>query len=119
MTMTIYRENPGGSSGKKINMLYFTQLIYLKPGKETVFDAFEAVALPLIAKHNGQLLLRVRPAPAAFLEGEASPPYEIHLVSFPTDQDFEEFGKDPERTAVLHLKNESVDRIVLIKGMAL
>lgn len=100
-------------------MLFFTQLIYLKPGKEAVFDAFEAVALPLIARHNGQLLLRVRPAPSAFIEGEAPPPYEIHLVSFPMEQDFEAFGKDPERAAALHLKDASVQRIVLIKGAAL
>lgn len=100
-------------------MIHLTQLIYIKPGKEELFDSFESVALPLIAKHNGQLLLRVRPAPSAFIEGEAIPPYEIHLVSFPSDQDFEAFGKDPERAAALHLKNESVDRIVLIKGMAL
>jgi hypothetical protein len=100
-------------------MIHLTQLIYIRPGKEEVFDSFEAVALPLIAKHNGQLLLRVRPASSAFIEGEASPPYEIHLVSFPGEQDFEAFGKDPDRLAALHLKDESVDHVVLIKGIAL
>jgi hypothetical protein len=29
-------------------MIYLTQLVYLNPGKEEAFDAFEAVALPLI-----------------------------------------------------------------------
>lgn len=98
--------------------LIFTQLIYLKPGGATAFEAFEAVAIPLIAKYNGQLLFRVRPGAGAFIEG-IEQPYEIHLVSFPTEADFEAFGRDPERKTVLHLKDQSVEKIVLIKGTAL
>ena len=97
-------------------MIHLTQLIYIKPGKEEIFDSFESIALPLIARYNGRLLMRVRPDPSAFIEGKEAPPYEIHLVSFPTEKDFEAFGKDPERAASLHLKEESVDRIVLIRG---
>jgi len=100
-------------------MIYLTQLIYLKPGKEKEFDAFEAIAIPLIARYNGQLLLRVRPDPSAMIEAAAAPPYEIHLVSFPTEKDFEDFAKDPARAAALHLKEVSVERIVLIKGIAI
>ena len=100
-------------------MIHLTQLIYIKPGQEAAFDAFEAVALPLIARYNGQLLLRVRPEPKALIEGEESLPYEIHLVSFPTEEDFLAFGKDPGRAAALPLKEASVDRILLIKGIAL
>jgi hypothetical protein len=111
-------------------MIYITQLIYLHPGQEAAFDAFEAVAIPLIARYNGTLLFRVRPPRAAFIEGVAAgspastpaagaPPYEIHLVSFPTEADFEAFGRDPERKTVLHLKEQSVERILLVKGVAL
>jgi hypothetical protein len=45
-------------------MVVITQLIYLRPGKESVFDEFEAVAIPLISKHSGELLLRLRATPA-------------------------------------------------------
>ncbi|HEY4336144.1 MAG TPA: DUF1330 domain-containing protein [Puia sp.] len=100
-------------------MIHLTQLIYIKPGQEAAFDAFEAIALPLIARYNGQLLLRVRPDASAMIEGAEPLPYEIHLVSFPTEEDFLAFGKDPERAAALPLKEASVDRIVLIKGIAL
>lgn len=98
-------------------MIYLTQLIYIKPGQEKVFEAFEAVAIPLITRYRGQLLLRIRPD--AVIDGAAPPPYEIHLVSFPEHSDFEAFGKDPERASFLHLKEASVDRIVLIKGIAI
>ena len=100
-------------------MLYFTQLIYIQPGQEAVFDEFEAVAIPLIARYNGRLIFRVRPDAAAFIEGEGRPPYEIHLVSFPEEKDFIAFGKDPERASFLHLKDASVERIELIRGVML
>lgn len=98
-------------------MIYITQLIYLKPGKEDVFEAFEAVAIPLIARYNGRLILRVRPSPEAFIDGEARP-YEIHLVSFEAESDFEAFARDPERASMLHLKEASVERIAMIRGNA-
>ncbi len=97
-------------------MLYFTQLIYIKPGQEKVFDEFEAVALPLIARYNGKLLFRIRPDDSAFIEGEGRAPYEIHLVSFPEEKDFIAFGKDPLRASFVHLKEASVERIELIRG---
>jgi hypothetical protein len=31
-------------------MIYITQLIYVKPGQEAVFDEFEKVAIPIVAK---------------------------------------------------------------------
>ena len=97
-------------------MLYFTQLIYIKAGQEKVFDEFEAVAMPLIARYQGELLFRLRPGPSAMIEGSGSLPYEVHLVSFPTEAEFQAFAKDPERASFLHLKEASVERIVLIKG---
>ena len=42
-------------------MIYITQLIYIKPGQESVFNAFEVIAIPLIARYGGELLIRVRP----------------------------------------------------------
>ncbi|HVU54471.1 MAG TPA: hypothetical protein VHD83_05420 [Puia sp.] len=100
-------------------MIYITQLVYIKPGQAGAFEAFEQVALPLISRYNGQLLLRIRPDNSSFIQGDAEPPYEIHLVTFPSETDFENFGKDPERASMLHLKEASVARIVLIKGHAL
>ena len=98
-------------------MIYITQLVYVKPGQEKVFDEFEAVAIPLIARYRGQLLFRIRPDAAAFIEGETTPPYEIHLVTFPAEEDLVAFGRDPERAAFVHLKEAAVEKIVLIKGM--
>jgi uncharacterized protein (DUF1330 family) len=98
-------------------MLYITQLIYIKHGQENVFHQFEDVAIPAILKYNGQLLLRVRPTENTFIEANMEKPYEIHLVEFATENDFENFMKDEERKRFLHLKEQSINSVILIKGM--
>lgn len=98
-------------------MLYITQLIYIKPGAENIFHQFEAVAIPIISKYNGQLLLRVRPPADAFIEKNIKNPYEIHLVAFDTDNDFQNFMQDEERKQFLHLKEQSIESVLLVKGI--
>jgi len=101
-------------------MIYFTQLIYVNEGQEAVFHEFEAVAIPLIAKYNGQLLLRVRPTDDAYIDEQLmEKPYEIHFVSFETEEDFRSFSQDESRRQFLHLKEQSVRTAILIQGVRL
>ena len=100
-------------------MIYLTQLIYIHAGQEHAFHQFEDVAIPLIEKYNGKLLLRIRPATESFIAGELERPYEIHLVSFENEIDFEAFKLDKGREKVLHLKEASVRKMLLVKGIAL
>jgi len=97
-------------------MLFITQLVYVQPGKEGMFDEFEAVSIPLIHKHGGELLLRVRPAPEAVIAGSLELPHEIHLVRFPSDEAFSRFAADEERQRFLRLKNDSVKYSLLVRG---
>jgi uncharacterized protein (DUF1330 family) len=100
-------------------MVYITQLIYVQEGQEETFDAFEKVAIPLIAKYNGKLLFRVRPSEKAYIENQIEKPYEIHLVEFDAEQDFQNFMKDEERKKFLHLKEQSIKASILYKGVKL
>jgi uncharacterized protein (DUF1330 family) len=97
-------------------MIVLTQLVYVQPGKEDVFEAFERIALPLIAKHGGELLLRVRPTQDSVLASQIEVPYEIHLVRFDNEQDLARFSQDDERQRFLHLKEEAVRATWLVKG---
>ena len=97
-------------------MIYITQFIYLNPNKEEVFHQFEDVAIPLISKYHGKLLSRIRPEAQNIIAGEMEVPYEIHLVSFPTEQDLQKFMKDEERQKFVHLKDQAIRRVLLIKG---
>ncbi|MDP4265333.1 MAG: DUF1330 domain-containing protein [Bacteroidota bacterium] len=100
-------------------MIYLTQLIYINEGQEGVFHQFEDIAIPAISKYNGRLLIRVRPDIHSFIENHIDRPYEIHLIEFDTEQDFENFKQDEERKKFLHLKDQSVKTSLLIKGTKL
>jgi uncharacterized protein (DUF1330 family) len=100
-------------------MIYITHLIYIKEGQEKVFHEFENVAMPIISKYNGRLLLRIRPGDNAFIEHAIDKPYEVHIVEFDSEQDFKNFGQDEERKNFLHLKEQSVKAAVLYKGIKL
>ena len=100
-------------------MLYYTQIIFLKEGQEDVFNEFEEHVLPLLSRHNGELLYRVRPERAAVIATGWGYPYEIHLVSFLTKADFEAYRDDKERIKYMPLKNQSVERMLLIEGSLL
>jgi len=100
-------------------MIFITQLIYIKEGKESIFHQFEDIAIPAISKYNGRLLLRVRPDANSIIASNIDKPYEIHLVEFNTEEDFQNFMHDEERKKFLHLKEQSVKSVVLIKGTKL
>ena len=100
-------------------MIYITQLIYIREGQENVFHEFEDVAIPAILKYNGRLLLRIRPEENSFIENSIDKPYEIHLVEFDTEKDFQNFQHDEERKKFLHLKEQSVKASILYVGKKL
>jgi uncharacterized protein (DUF1330 family) len=100
-------------------MTYITQLIYIKEGQEAMFHEFENVAIPIISKYNGRLLLRIRPDENSYIENNIEKPYEVHLVEFKSDQDFKNFLQDDERKKFLHLKEQSIKSSILIQGVKL
>ncbi len=97
-------------------MLYYTQIIFVKEGKHDVFNEFEEHVLPLLQRHNGELLYRIRPDKTSVIATNWGYPYEIHLVSFQTRKDFESYRDDKERVQYLHLKEVSIEKALLIEG---
>lgn len=97
-------------------MIYVTQLVYVRPGQEEAFDQFEEIAIPIIGKYNGRMTLRVRPDDGSFIEAGIEKPYEIHLVEFDSEEDFQRFVGDEERKKVLYLKDRAIRSSILIRG---
>ena len=97
-------------------MIYYTQLIFLHRGREKEFLEFEDHVLPMLAKYDGKLLYRVRPSEEDIISSETGTPYEVHLVSFPARTNFDAYASDPVRQKYLHLKNDSISRVLLIEG---
>ncbi len=97
-------------------MLYYIQVIYVKEGQEEQFNTFESHVLPLLKKYNGTLVYRVRPAKEQVIETTMGNPYELHVVTFPTRDDFKAYCSDKERLQYLHLKETSIEKVLLIEG---
>ena len=100
-------------------MIYITQLIYVIAGQEEIFHQFEDIAIPTILKYNGRLTLRIRPTEESIIENNMEKPYEIHLVEFNSQEDFDNFKKDEERRKFLHLKEKSIKSSIIIQGTKL
>lgn len=99
-------------------MIYITVLIYLNEGKENVFQEFENLALSMLSDYNGMLLMRLRPNESSIVsfEGEKERPYEVHFLSFDSEQGFQAYINDSRRKEFLHLKEESIHTILMVKG---
>ncbi|MCF0071135.1 DUF1330 domain-containing protein [Dyadobacter sp. CY261] len=96
-------------------MVTITQYVYIREGKEEIFQQFESLVLPLIPQYNGKLLLRLRLSPEQLIEGELEAPYEVHLVSFESEADLAAYMSDQTREQNLYLKEESVLKVINVK----
>ncbi len=106
----------GTLTRKYTNMIYITQLIFIIEGKEKTFHEFESFAIPLMEKYQGKIIYRIRPTQESFISGEKELPYEVHFISFESEQDFGAFMKDENRLKFMHLKEASVKSTIFVKG---
>ncbi len=97
-------------------MIYLTQLIFVKEGKENSFHEFEDFAIPLMANYGGRMIYRIRPTEENYISSQDELPYEIHFISFDTEENLTRFMNDDARLSFIHLKDESVKSILLVKG---
>jgi hypothetical protein len=97
-------------------MVYLTQLVYVRPGEEETFLQFEAVVLPLLARYEGELLLRLRPTADSVVEAAIEVPYELHFLRFKSEEGLSQYGRDPARQRVLELKDRSLRTSLVVQG---
>tara|TARA_B100000508_G_C11451818_1_gene274514 strand:+ start:1559 stop:1861 length:303 start_codon:yes stop_codon:yes gene_type:complete len=97
-------------------MIYITQLIFIQKGKEKTFIEFEKFAIPLMEQYGGKMVYRLSPDKDSFVSSTEELPYEIHFISFKSDDDLDAFMKDDSRLNFIHLKEESIKSTILVKG---
>jgi hypothetical protein len=69
------------------------------------FEAYESAVLPLLADHGGRLERRLRTPDRRV---------EVHLVSFPGDEDLARYRADPRRAAATPLLESSGATVELL-----
>ena len=93
--------------------IYFTLLVYVKPGQYETFQDYERKVLPLLPSFNGMLELRLKTDKKA---DETEVPDEIHILSFRSMNDFERYRNDDRRRQYLDMFHSAVEKAMLIKG---
>ena len=85
--------------------LTFVLIARVPPDGVADFQAYEAAVLPLLSEHGGSLERRLRNSDGTI---------EVHIVSFESDQNFQDYRNDPRRTALSHLFEASAARNELL-----
>ena len=86
--------------------------LWIHPGQEAAFEAFEREAARNMARHGGRIDQAVRLDPA---KGDATP-YEIHVVSFPDEAAAESYASDPATLALRERRGSTISRTEVAKG---
>ena len=90
--------------------------LWIHPGEEAAFEAYERDAARLMARHGGRIERAIR-VQAVGVGGEGEAPYEVHLVSFPSREAADSHAADPE-TALLRLRRAKIiARTDILEGL--
>jgi hypothetical protein len=80
------------------NPVTFVLIVRIPPEGIADFRAYEDAVLPLLPEFNGRLERRLRSPDGTV---------EMHIVSFASDTDFQNYRNDPRRTAQTWLLEKS------------
>lgn len=86
--------------------------LWIHPGREAAFEAFEREAARIVARHGGCIDSAVRIAPG----GAGDLPFEVHVVSFPSRAAADSHVADPESVALRLRRAEIIARTEVLEG---
>lgn len=91
--------------------------LWIHPGQEEAFEAFERDAAQLMAKHGGRIdsAIRIEPDLTPPAE-EGPPPHEVHIVSFPNLTAAGAYATDPETVELRERRPAIISRTELLAG---
>ena|SRR5579871_5417334 len=87
--------------------------LWLRSGADpTAFEAFESKAARIMARHGGRIEQAVRVQPT---KGEEAP-FEVHIVSFPSEAAYAAYRADPEILALADERDRVISRTRVLAG---
>ena len=87
--------------------------LFVHPGREAEFRQFETAAARIMGRYGGHIEKVIRPISS---NQEEPLPHEIHLVSFPSQEQFEAYRTDAELTGLAPLRQAAIARTELVIG---
>jgi uncharacterized protein (DUF1330 family) len=101
----------------KHEKFFITVLLFINDGEEKAFEEYESNVLGLLKKYNGELIYRIHPDEESYASGNEECPHEIHLISFNSRNDFENYMNCKERDEFYLLREKSIKKVTLIEGL--
>ena len=85
--------------------------LWIHPGQEKAFEAFEQEAAAIMASHGGRIdrAIRIRGA-------GCESPYEVHIVAFPDDSAFESYRSDPRILQLAQRRSGIIAKTIILNG---
>jgi hypothetical protein len=90
--------------------------LWIRPGQEAAFEAFEREAVRIMAKHKGRIDQAIRMTPPENAGPDDANPYEIHIVSFPDKSFADAYAADPDTLALRERRSRIISHAVLMSG---
>lgn len=98
-------------------MIFITQIIHAHPDKEKEYQEFEDFAAQLMLAYGGKIIHRIQPAKECFINHLSDTlPFEVNILSFPSEAKFMDYFNDTKRQEYIHLKNETIQPSFMLKG---
>lgn len=90
--------------------------LWVYPGQEEAFEAFERDAAQLMAKHGGRIDSAIRIEPDLTPPADGPPPHEVHIVSFPNLAAAGAYALDPAAVELRERRAAIISRTELLAG---
>lgn len=87
--------------------------LFVQVNKEIEFQQFERKAAQIMQKYHGQIEKVIRPIRT---EPKNELPYEVHIVWFPSIEQFESYRKDPDLVKLADLRQSAISRTEIMIG---
>ncbi len=92
--------------------ILMTVLIYVNEGELETLHEYERRAIPIMARHGGEIQRIIRPKSAANIDT----PDEIHWLTFPSEEAFTAYRNDPDSAQIAHLREQAVRKAIFMSG---
>jgi len=89
--------------------------LWVVPGREAEFEAFETRAAELMAPHGGRVERAIRMTTG----NSPDAPYEVHIVEFPSEADYLAFADDPAVGRLRGLRAQIISRTDVLFGSSI
>ena len=97
-----------------MNSLQAVVSLWIHPGQESAFESYERKAAQIMRRHGGAVQQAVRTTET--VTSPADPPFEIHVLKFPSLDAFHSYRSDPELAVLSAERAAVISRTEVILG---